>query len=97
MDVYYADKPEADYTDACLVSILQLHLEKPPGDMLVFLTGLAPCSLLFQKKAHQPHPGQEEIEFMEKMLLQKLKVLPSTAMKVRLSMPGKRMETNTSP
>ena len=34
---------------------------------------------------------------MEKMLIQKLKVLPSKAMKVLLSMPGILMEMNTSP
>lgn len=31
--------PEADYLDACVVSVLQIHVTQPPGDILVFLTG----------------------------------------------------------
>ena len=36
---FYSVQLQADYLDACLVSIFQLHREKPPGDILVFLTG----------------------------------------------------------
>lgn len=40
MDIYYTKAPEADYLDAAMVSILQIHLTQPlPGDILVFLTG----------------------------------------------------------
>ncbi|XP_043285396.1 probable pre-mRNA-splicing factor ATP-dependent RNA helicase mog-4 [Venturia canescens] len=39
VDIYYTKAPEADYTDACVVSILQIHATQPPGDVLVFLTG----------------------------------------------------------
>lgn len=40
MDIYYTKAPEADYLDASMVSILQIHLTQPlPGDILVFLTG----------------------------------------------------------
>lgn len=40
VDIYYTKAPEADYVDACIVSILQIHLTQPlPGDILVFLTG----------------------------------------------------------
>lgn len=31
--------PEADYVEAAVVSILQIHVTQPPGDILVFLTG----------------------------------------------------------
>lgn len=31
--------PEADYLEACVVSVLQIHVTQPPGDVLVFLTG----------------------------------------------------------
>ncbi|KAK7488061.1 hypothetical protein BaRGS_00020652 [Batillaria attramentaria] len=31
--------PEADYLDAAVVSVLQIHVTQPPGDILVFLTG----------------------------------------------------------
>ena len=31
--------PEADYIDACVVTVLQIHVTQPLGDVLVFLTG----------------------------------------------------------
>jgi pre-mRNA-splicing factor ATP-dependent RNA helicase DHX16 len=31
--------PEADYVDACIVTVLQVHLTQGTGDILVFLTG----------------------------------------------------------
>ncbi|KHJ95697.1 helicase protein [Oesophagostomum dentatum] len=40
VDIYYTQAPEADYLDAVLVTIMQIHLTQPlPGDILVFLTG----------------------------------------------------------
>lgn len=41
VDIYYTKAPEADYIDACVVSILQIHATQPLGDILVFLTGLS--------------------------------------------------------
>lgn len=39
VDVYYTKAPEADYLDACCVTVLQIHASQPQGDILVFLTG----------------------------------------------------------
>ena len=39
VDIYYTKAPEADYIDACVVTILQIHVTQPLGDILVFLTG----------------------------------------------------------
>lgn len=39
VDIYYTKAPEADYIDASVVSILQIHATQPLGDILVFLTG----------------------------------------------------------
>lgn len=40
VDIFYTKAPEADYIDACVVSVLQIHVTQPtPGDVLVFLTG----------------------------------------------------------
>ena len=39
MDVFYTPEPEEDYLDAALITILQIHLFEPAGDILVFLTG----------------------------------------------------------
>ena len=35
----YTREPQSDYLDASLVTVMQLHLEEAPGDILVFLTG----------------------------------------------------------
>ncbi|XP_052899271.1 pre-mRNA-splicing factor ATP-dependent RNA helicase DHX16 [Anopheles moucheti] len=39
VDIFYTKAPEADYIDACVVSVLQIHATQPLGDILVFLTG----------------------------------------------------------
>lgn len=39
VDILYTKAPEADYVDACCVTVLQIHAKEPKGDILVFLTG----------------------------------------------------------
>jgi pre-mRNA-splicing factor ATP-dependent RNA helicase DHX16 len=40
VDIMYTKAPEADYLDAVVVTILQIHVSQDvPGDILVFLTG----------------------------------------------------------
>jgi pre-mRNA-splicing factor ATP-dependent RNA helicase DHX16 len=39
VDVFYTKSPEADYVEASVITILQIHVTQPPGDILVFLTG----------------------------------------------------------
>lgn len=39
VDIYYTKAPEADYIDAAVVSVLQIHCTQPDGDVLVFFTG----------------------------------------------------------
>uniref|UniRef100_A0A5F8GL36 RNA helicase n=1 Tax=Monodelphis domestica TaxID=13616 RepID=A0A5F8GL36_MONDO len=50
VDIFYTKAPEADYLEACVVSVLQIHITQPPGDILVFLTGQeeieAACEML---------------------------------------------------
>lgn len=60
VDILYTKAPEADYLDAAIVTILQLHISQPlGGDILVFLT------------------GQEEIETVEEILLERTRKLGS--------------------
>ena len=35
----YAKAPESDYMDAALITVMQIHLTEPEGDVLLFLTG----------------------------------------------------------
>ncbi|XP_054162327.1 pre-mRNA-splicing factor ATP-dependent RNA helicase DHX16-like [Oppia nitens] len=39
VDIYYTKAPEADYIEACVVTILQIHVTQSLGDVLVFLPG----------------------------------------------------------
>jgi pre-mRNA-splicing factor ATP-dependent RNA helicase DHX16 len=40
VDIYYTKSPEADYVDAAVMTVLQIHVTQPlNGDALVFLTG----------------------------------------------------------
>lgn len=39
VDILYTKAPEADYLDAAIVTVLQIHITQPLGDILVFLTG----------------------------------------------------------
>lgn len=56
VEIYYTKGPEADYIDACVVSILQIHLTQPLGDVLVFLTGqeeIETCQELLLEKTRK--------------------------------------------
>ena len=41
MEILYARSPESDYMDAALITVMQIHLTEPEGDILLFLTGQA--------------------------------------------------------
>mmetsp|Transcript_5125 Transcript_5125/g.10403 ORF Transcript_5125/g.10403 Transcript_5125/m.10403 type:complete len:1163 (-) Transcript_5125:1198-4686(-) len=39
VEILYSKEPEADYLDGALMTVMQIHLREPPGDILLFLTG----------------------------------------------------------
>ncbi|KDD75275.1 hypothetical protein H632_c773p1 [Helicosporidium sp. ATCC 50920] len=39
VEILYAKEPESDYMDAAMVTVMQIHLTEPEGDILLFLTG----------------------------------------------------------
>lgn len=39
VEILYTKEPETDYLDAALITVMQIHLTEPEGDILVFLTG----------------------------------------------------------
>ncbi|XP_019187957.1 PREDICTED: probable pre-mRNA-splicing factor ATP-dependent RNA helicase DEAH5 isoform X2 [Ipomoea nil] len=39
VEILYTKQPEGDYLDAALITVLQIHLTEPEGDILIFLTG----------------------------------------------------------
>lgn len=58
VSVMYATEPQPDYVDAAVTTALQIHLSKPPGDVLIFLTGQEEVEtvrrLLAEKLTHLP-------------------------------------------
>ncbi|KAF7700251.1 hypothetical protein HF521_003209 [Silurus meridionalis] len=56
VNIYYTKAPEADYLEACVVSVLQIHVTQAPGDVLVFLTGqeeIEACCDLLQERCRR--------------------------------------------
>jgi ATP-dependent RNA helicase DHX8/PRP22 len=51
--LFYAKEPEQDYLDAALITVMQIHLTQPPGDILLFLTGKeeidTACEILYDR------------------------------------------------
>ena len=53
VEVLYTKAPESDYLDAALITVMQIHLTEPEGDILLFLTGQeeidTACETLFER------------------------------------------------
>ena len=53
VEVLYTKEPESDYLDASLITVMQIHLSEPPGDILLFLTGQeeidTSCEILYER------------------------------------------------
>ncbi|CAF0710967.1 unnamed protein product [Brachionus calyciflorus] len=53
VEILYTKESETDYLDASLITVMQIHLTEPPGDILVFLTGQeeidTACEILFER------------------------------------------------
>ncbi|MCJ1477634.1 DEAH-box ATP-dependent RNA helicase prp22 [Lambiella insularis] len=53
VEIMYSREPESDYLDAALVTVMQIHLTEPMGDILLFLTGQeeidTSCEILFER------------------------------------------------
>ncbi|KDQ63106.1 hypothetical protein JAAARDRAFT_147063 [Jaapia argillacea MUCL 33604] len=53
VEVLYTKEPESDYLDASLITVMQIHLSEPPGDVLLFLTGQeeidTSCEILYER------------------------------------------------
>jgi ATP-dependent RNA helicase DHX8/PRP22 len=39
VEILYTKEPESDFLDAAMITVMQIHLSEPAGDILVFLTG----------------------------------------------------------
>ena len=39
VEILYCKEPEPDYLEAAMITVMQIHLSEPSGDILIFLTG----------------------------------------------------------
>jgi ATP-dependent RNA helicase DHX8/PRP22 len=53
VEILYSREPESDYVDSALVTVLQIHITEPAGDILLFLTGRdeidSSCEILHER------------------------------------------------
>lgn len=53
VEILYSREPESDYLEAALVTVMQIHLTEPTGDILLFLTGQeeidTSCEVLYER------------------------------------------------
>ncbi|CAD5117511.1 unnamed protein product [Dimorphilus gyrociliatus] len=53
VDILYTREAETDYLDASMITVMQIHLTEPPGDILLFLTGQeeidTACEVLYER------------------------------------------------
>lgn len=53
VEILYTKQPESDYLDAALITVMQIHLTEPEGDILLFLTGQeeidTACQILYER------------------------------------------------
>lgn len=53
VEVLHSRDPEPDYLDASLITVMQIHLTEPAGDILLFLTGQeeidTSCEVLYER------------------------------------------------
>ena len=53
VEILYTREPTTDYLDESLMTVMQIHLNDPPGDILLFLTGQeeidTACEVLYER------------------------------------------------
>ncbi|KAI6152416.1 P-loop containing nucleoside triphosphate hydrolase protein [Pisolithus tinctorius] len=77
--IFYTAVNQTDYVDSALRTFFQIHLDQPPGDVLIFLPGRLPaeCLPLFPRK---------DIESLEKSIKMHAKRLPVSSTNVLVSL-----------
>lgn len=55
VEIYYTPKPERDYLKAAILAVIQIHLNEPEGDILLFLTGEREITLACQNIDRELH------------------------------------------
>lgn len=76
VSIFHTSASQNDYLDAALRTFFQIHIDKPPGDILIFLPGISlfPSSLFVA--SFLSYLGQDDIENLESALRMYAKQLP---------------------
>ena len=65
VEIYFTPKPEREYVEAAIRTVIQIHLLEDPGDILLFLTGeqeiMDTCDRLEEEQASFPKDKQNLI------------------------------------
>ena len=65
VDIYFTPKPEREYVEAAIRTVIQIHLLEDPGDILLFLTGeqeiMDTCDRLEEEQTSFPKDKQNLI------------------------------------
>lgn len=75
VETYYLAEPTTDYVRAALQTVMKIHLEEPPGDILVFFTGQEEIEM----GGEQLHRWMEALRARSDTPLPDMAVLPLTA------------------
>eukprot|EP00796_Vickermania_ingenoplastis_P005219 gene5220-3737_t len=75
VETYYLRQPTTDYVRTALQTVMKLHLEEPPGDVLVFLTGQEEIEL----GGEQLYAWMKALQRTMEVPIPDLMVLPLTA------------------
>lgn len=81
MKIYHTAVSQPDYVDAAMRTFWQIHMDQPPGDVLIFLPGIT--NFMRECTAAEPWlPGQEDIEGLERSLQLYMDRLPKETQSV---------------
>jgi ATP-dependent RNA helicase DHX33 len=68
VSIYYTSSSQSDYLDAALRTFFQIHVDRPPGDVLIFLPGIFIFHIFLFLLNSQSRLGQDDIESLESSL-----------------------------
>ncbi len=76
VSIYYTSSSQSDYLDAALRTFFQIHVDRPLGDVLIFLPGIFMLRTFSFVLNSQSYLGQDDIESLENSLRMYANQLP---------------------
>jgi ATP-dependent RNA helicase DHX33 len=82
VSIYHTSSSQSDYLDAALRTFFQIHVDRPPGDVLIFLPGISVLRTFPFVLNSQSYLGQDDIESLESSLRMYANQLPQNVSNV---------------